>query len=78
MDAFKNKLIWMRGSAVASVVWFGLVLIASQINHEFRWFPYAYRNDYDFGPAGITALTGIAIIWAIGLGLPWMFSVEKS
>jgi hypothetical protein len=65
---------WWRAALIASAVWFGMMVIAAQISHDFRWFPNAYRNNYDFGPAGITAFVGIAVIFAICLGVPWVAS----
>jgi cellulose synthase/poly-beta-1,6-N-acetylglucosamine synthase-like glycosyltransferase len=64
---------WLRIALVASGVWLGGVVIASQVaGSSFRWFPYSYRNNYDFGPAGITAFVGVAVIYILCIGIPWI------
>jgi hypothetical protein len=71
--AIMNQKLWLRIALVASVAWLGGVVIVSQIGpSDFRWFPYSYRNNYDFGPAGITAIVGVVVILAVCLGIPWI------
>lgn len=51
MKIFQNKALWMRGAAVASVVWIRLLVIAAQLNRDFRWFGYEWQRGGDLGPA---------------------------
>jgi len=72
-NLWTDKTLWLRLALVASGAWFGGVVIVSQIGSSgFRWFPNSYRNDYDFGPAGVTAFVGIAVIFIVCLGIPWI------
>lgn len=71
MDRLTRQLA-TRIAVVGSAAWFGAMIIASQLARDFRWFPNAYRNNYDFGPAGITAFVGIAVIFAVCLGAVWI------
>lgn len=73
-----DKRLWLRIALIAAAAWVGAVIIVSQIgSSNFRWFPNAYRNNYDFGPAGITAFVGIAVIFIVCLGIPWIASAAK-
>jgi hypothetical protein len=59
-------------------VWVGGTIIASQIARDFRWFPYLYRNDMSFGPAAITAMVGVVLIFVVCIGAPWIADSSKS
>lgn len=72
-----DKQFWTRLGCVAAVVWVGLIIIASQVARDFRWFPYIYRNNYDFGPAAITAFVGVCIIAVVCGGVPWIAEGRK-
>lgn len=72
MKIFQNKALWIRGAVVVSVVWIGLLVIAAQLNRDFRWFGYEWQRGGDLGPASVTALVGVVLIWVVALGLPWV------
>ena len=72
MEILRNRRFWVRAAALASLGWVGLMVIAAQVMRDFRWFPNAYIHNYDFGPAGITAMVGVGLIWLAGLGVPWV------
>jgi hypothetical protein len=61
-----------RIALVGSLVWFGLIIIISAIARDFPWDP-RYSRDF-VGPATVTALIGVAVIWIVCLGLPWIAS----
>lgn len=73
-----DKQLWMRIALIASGVWLGGVIIVSQIgSSNFRWFPFADRDNYDMGPAGITAFLGISVIYFVCLSIPWIAAKMK-
>lgn len=62
-------VVWFRIAAVASVVWLGGVLICSSLA---RNFDFIARYSNNLGPAAFVAFVGIAVIFAICLGIPWI------
>lgn len=70
--SWANKTFWFRIGTVASALWLGSIIIASELVDDFKWFPHKYRNDFDFGPAPITGLVGLAMICAVCAGVPWI------
>lgn len=69
--------IAVRIATVASAAWLGVMIIAAQLSRSFDWFPNAYRNSYDFGPGAIVTAVGIAVIFAVCLGIPWILSARR-
>lgn len=67
-----DRKFWMRVASVVSIIWFGGVIIASQLVRDFGWFAPAYRRDEFLGPAGVTALVGVLVIFAVCAGIPWI------
>ncbi len=76
---FTDRTLWLRLALIMSIVWVGGTIIVSQARSDFRWFPYTYRNDYTLGPAGVTAIVGVFVIFAVCVGVPWIAErAEKS
>lgn len=77
-----NKSFWRRIAAVASLVWIGGVVIASATNREFGWSSRTYVDWGRYGdwpgPAALTAIVGVAVIWTLCLGVPWIASARSS
>lgn len=69
---FTDKALWMRVALILSIVWIGGTIILSQLVHDFRWLAPAYRRDEVFGPAGVTAIVGVMVIFAVCAGIPWI------
>lgn len=71
-----DKALWSRIALVASACWLGVIVIVSAISRNFEWFPNSYLNPYNyslhFGPASVTASVGIAVIYAVCVGIPWI------
>lgn len=72
-----DRSLWIRIGAVASALWLGLILIISTLARDFEWFPHSYMDAYashlEIGPAFYVAVIGAGMIWAVCLGLPWIF-----
>lgn len=66
-----KKAFWIRVAVIVSVVWIGGLIITSQVARGFEWFPGAYSGD-SIGPAMIVAIVGTAVIFALGVGIPWV------
>ena len=64
-----SQSFWLRVACVASVAWIGVLIILSVVSRDFDWIE-GYRNE--FGPASISALVGVALIFAVCLGIPWI------
>ena len=65
---------WQRLTIVLSVIWIAAIAIVSVTTRDFRWFPYAFKNDYSFGPAPITAFLGVVAIVVGCMGIPWILN----
>lgn len=59
-----GKETWLRTGVVASAVWLGGVIIYSVVGRDFYW--------HSGGPATISAIVGVAVIFAVCLGIPWI------
>jgi hypothetical protein len=67
-----DRVFWLRVALIASTVWVGGTIVFSMVwPHDFRWFPNVYRNDYSFGPAMITAMTGVIVAFVVCFCIPW-------
>ncbi len=65
---FANRPFWLRIGLVVSVVWVAGTILASLGNQRsFAWF-----TPYGFGPAGLWAIVGVAVIIVVCLGVPWI------
>jgi hypothetical protein len=72
--SFLNKALWMRIALIASGVWLGGVIIISANSRNFEW---VYQYQRGLGPAAITAIVGVAVIWVVCLGVPWIAEVTS-
>lgn len=71
-----NKQFCQRVGVVAAVVWLGGVAIASAILPKFYWYASNYY-DSGIGPAAITGVLGLAVIYALAVGIPWIAEAAK-
>lgn len=72
-----NFAFWIRVAIVSAAAWVGCVMIATNVRSDFHWFPYTYRNDFSFGPAANIAFLGVAVIFAVCLGIPWIAQARR-
>jgi hypothetical protein len=76
MSVWGNKVFWLRVAVIASLVWIGVIVIASATARNFAWAHGYYSSEP--GPATITAIAGVLVIWVCCLGIPWISDTTKS
>lgn len=70
----RNKPAWRRIGLVLSLVWAVSVFIVCGVKTDF-WLYYGSRPD----PALTVTIiaTGLAVIWGVSLGLPWIMDAVE-
>jgi hypothetical protein len=61
---------WTRIAIVASIIWFGLMLMAVNIWTDFHFFNP--RSGHGPDRALIVTLIGLGIIWVARIGIAWI------
>jgi hypothetical protein len=68
---------WSRIAIVASIIWLGLVLIAtSAAGDHFAFFDPHYRNGFRPDAAFKVTLIGLGIIWIARFGTTWILRAK--
>lgn len=70
--ALCNTRLWKRIAVVASLAWLAMVGLTYIINDSFGDRLYLRGVNYV-----VAAVCGTALIWALGLGIPWVAQAAK-
>lgn len=76
-----NDAQFWRNAVVASFLWIGTLIIISAVSSDFEWIHTNYNDKlegiiegyFNFGPASIVAIVGVAMIFVVFLGVPRIF-----